>query len=78
VHTFHLDPILLNLEVYSFTFIWPKVSTQSIKNLKIQGKLIEDKMLETSMEELRCKCLISWAWGCRGGVSQLNDAGYNP
>jgi hypothetical protein len=35
-------------------------------------------MLETSMEELRCKCLISWAWGCRGGVSQLNDAGYNP
>jgi hypothetical protein len=43
----------------------------------MQGKLIEDKMLETFMEELGCECSISWALGCRRGVSELNDGGYN-
>jgi len=25
-------------------------------------------MLETSIKELECKCLISWKWGCKGDV----------
>jgi len=43
----------------------------------MQGKLIGDKMLETFMEELGCDCPISWALGCRRGVFELNDGGYN-
>jgi len=43
----------------------------------MQGKLIGDKMLETFMEELGCDRPISWALGCRRGVSELNDGGYN-
>jgi hypothetical protein len=29
------------------------------------------------MEELGCDRPISWALGCRRGVSELNDGGYN-
>jgi len=68
VHAFRLDPNLLNLEVCSFTFIHSKVLTRSSQNLKMQGKLIEDKMFEIYVEELGCICLISWAWGYRGDV----------
>jgi hypothetical protein len=27
------------------------------------------------MENMGCQCLILKTWGCRGGVSQLNDGG---
>jgi hypothetical protein len=78
VHTFYLDSTLLNLEVRSFTFIR---SFKSVKSINLEskniGKLIRDKILKASMEELRCKCLISWVWGYRGGVSKLNGGGYN-
>jgi len=40
--------------------------------------LIGDKIMETSMEELGCKCPISWAKDCRGSVSHLNDGDYSP
>jgi len=69
VCTFHLDPASLNLKVRNFTFIRSNVSTRSAQNLKMQGKFIRDKKLETSMEKFGCKHPISWAQGCREGVS---------
>jgi hypothetical protein len=44
----------------------------------MKGKLIDDKMLRTYVKELGCKHPISWAWGCKGGVFQLNGGDYNP
>jgi hypothetical protein len=64
-----LDPALLNLKVRNFTFIRSNVSTRSAQNLKMQGKFIRDKKLETSMEKFGCKRPISWTQGCREGVS---------
>jgi hypothetical protein len=66
MHTFCLDPSLLNLKVCSSTFICLKVSTRSAQNLKMQWWRIRDKMSETSIEKLRCKRPISWKWSCRG------------
>ena len=44
----------------------------------MQGKFIRDKISKTSMEELGCKRSISWVWGCKEGVSQLNGGVYSP
>ena len=41
----------------------------------MQEKLIKDKMLKISIEELRCKNPISWVWGYREGVSQMDGGG---
>jgi hypothetical protein len=68
VHIFRLDLTLFNFEVYSFTLTRLKVSTQSVQNLKIEWRLIRDKMLGTSMEKLGCKRLISWKRSCRRDV----------
>jgi uncharacterized membrane protein YbjE (DUF340 family) len=76
VHTFCLDSNFLSLKVCNFIFICLIVSTWSAQNFKMQGKLIRYKMLETSMEKLGCKHIISWAWGY-AIKSLINHQNYN-
>jgi hypothetical protein len=77
VHTFCSDSTLLNLKVYSSTFIRLKMPTWSTYNLKIQWWLIGD-MLLSLLKKIRCKCLMGVADLCKRGVSQLNGGDYSP
>jgi len=78
VHTFRLDPTMLNLEVCSFTFIHLKVPTQSAYYLSIQWWLIKDKMLLGSLlKKMRCKCWMEITDLCKRGVSQSNSGSYS-
>jgi len=78
VHTFRLDQTLLDLEVYSFTSICFKVSTQLAQNLTMQWYLIRDKILLSLSNKMQCKCFMGVVDLCRRGVSYSNGDGYNP